>query len=90
MLIPSASPRDATGPGTGLPTVSRTVKDPIRRQTTPENKMAGKKGQDNSKKAAGQSRKAEAAAQKAAAEEAKKAAAEAAEWDKGAKSNAKK
>ncbi|KAI0840941.1 hypothetical protein F5Y06DRAFT_233745 [Hypoxylon sp. FL0890] len=52
--------------------------------------MAGKKGGDNSKKAAGQARKAEAAAKKAAVEDAKKAAIEDAEWEKGAKSNAKK
>ncbi|XXG98533.1 hypothetical protein Hte_004857 [Hypoxylon texense] len=52
--------------------------------------MAGKKGADNSKKVAGQARKAQAAADKAAAEDAKKAAVEDAEWDKGAKSNAKK
>ncbi|KAK6957768.1 hypothetical protein Daesc_000557 [Daldinia eschscholtzii] len=52
--------------------------------------MAGKKGSDNSKKAAGQARKAQAAADKAAAEDAKKAAAEDADWQRGAKSNAKK
>ncbi|KAI0152391.1 hypothetical protein F4776DRAFT_29410 [Hypoxylon sp. NC0597] len=52
--------------------------------------MAGKKGGENSKKVAGQARKAEAAAKKAAAEDAKKAAVEDAEWEKGAKSNAKK
>ncbi|OTA96146.1 hypothetical protein M434DRAFT_393233 [Hypoxylon sp. CO27-5] len=52
--------------------------------------MAGKKGGENSKKAAGQARKAEAAAQKAAVEDAKKAAVQDAEWEKGAKSNAKK
>ncbi|KZL86592.1 duf1014 domain protein, partial [Colletotrichum incanum] len=58
--------------------------------TTRRDKMAGKKGADNSKKVAGNARKAEAAAQKAAAEDAKKAAAEDAEWSKGAKGNAKK
>ncbi|KAI1769486.1 hypothetical protein GGR53DRAFT_1576 [Hypoxylon sp. FL1150] len=52
--------------------------------------MAGKKGGDNSKKAAGQARKAQAAADKVAAEDAKKAAVEDADWDRGAKSNAKK
>ncbi|KAI1776875.1 hypothetical protein F4818DRAFT_412115 [Hypoxylon cercidicola] len=52
--------------------------------------MAGKKGADNSKKAAGQARKAQAAASKATAEDAKKAAVEDADWDRGAKSNAKK
>ncbi|KAI1377775.1 hypothetical protein F4677DRAFT_415465 [Hypoxylon crocopeplum] len=52
--------------------------------------MAGKRGVDNSKKAAGQARKAETAAKKAAVEDAKKAAADDAEWDKGAKSNARK
>ncbi|KAI1210888.1 uncharacterized protein F4807DRAFT_420746 [Annulohypoxylon truncatum] len=49
-----------------------------------------KKGGENSKKAAGQARKAQTAADKAAAEDAKKAAAEEAEWEKGAKSNARK
>jgi len=53
--------------------------------------MGGKKAiGENSKKAQGQARKAEAAAQKAAAGDAKREAAEAAEWNKGAKSNAKK
>lgn len=52
--------------------------------------MAGKKGADNSKKVAGQARKAQAAADKVAAEDAKKAAVDDVEWDKGAKSNAKK
>ncbi|KAI1083487.1 DUF1014-domain-containing protein [Whalleya microplaca] len=50
----------------------------------------GKKGGENSRKAAGQARKADAAASKKAAEDSKKAAAEDAEWQKGAKSNAKK
>jgi len=49
----------------------------------------GGKG-ENSKKAAGNARKAEQAAKKAAEENAKLAQAEAAEWSKGAKSNAKK
>jgi hypothetical protein len=53
--------------------------------------MAGKKGGgESSKRAAGLARKAEASTQKAAAEDAKKAAVEDAEWQKGAKSNAKK
>ena len=55
--------------------------------------MGGKKatgGGEGSKKAQGQARKAEAAAQKVAADDAKREAAEAAEWTKGAKSNAKK
>jgi hypothetical protein len=54
--------------------------------------MAGKKGgaEGNSKKAAGQARKAEAAAKKAAAADAEREAAESAEWQKGAKTNAKK
>ncbi|OAA58376.1 hypothetical protein SPI_06449 [Niveomyces insectorum RCEF 264] len=54
--------------------------------------MAGGKkgGGDNSKKAQGQARKAEAAAQKAAADDARREAAEQDEWQKGAKSSAKK
>ncbi|KAI1097925.1 hypothetical protein F4804DRAFT_326174 [Jackrogersella minutella] len=52
--------------------------------------MAGKKVASNSKKVAGQARKAEAAAQKAAVEDSKKAVAEDEEWQKGAKSNARK
>lgn len=54
--------------------------------------MGGKKpagGGEGSKKAQGQARKADAAASKAAAGDAKREAAEAAEWNKGAKSNAK-
>ncbi|KAI9710619.1 MAG: hypothetical protein M1812_007383 [Candelaria pacifica] len=53
--------------------------------------MAGKKAAgENSKKAAGNSKKAEAAAQKQAVENTKKAKVEDEEWNKGAKSNAKK
>ncbi|KAK0672283.1 hypothetical protein QBC41DRAFT_314101 [Cercophora samala] len=55
----------------------------------------GKKGKggdagEGSKKAQGQARKAETAAKKAAEEREREAAAEAAQWEKGAKSNAKK
>ncbi len=52
--------------------------------------MAGKKTNESGKKASGQARKAEAAVQKAAAEQAKKNVEEEEEWQKGAKSNAKK
>ncbi|KAK1759440.1 coiled-coil domain-containing protein-like protein [Echria macrotheca] len=53
--------------------------------------MGGKKATgEGGRKAQGQARKAEAAAQKAAAEDAKREAAESAEWNKGAKSSAKK
>lgn len=60
--------------------------------TTATSTMGGKKpagGGEGSKKAQGQARKADAAASKAAAGDAKREAAEAAEWNKGAKSNAK-
>lgn len=50
--------------------------------------MAGKK--ENTKKVAGNAKKAEVAAQKAAQENAKKEAAESEDWQRGAKSNAKK
>jgi len=49
-----------------------------------------KKQVESSKKAAGNARKAAAAASKADAENSRKAAEEAQEWEKGAKSNAKK
>lgn len=52
--------------------------------------MAGKKGGENSKKAAGNARKAEAAANKAATENARKDAVEDAQWQQGAKNNAKR
>jgi hypothetical protein len=51
--------------------------------------MAGKKV-ENTKKVAGNAKKAEAAAEKAAAENAKKAVVDDQDWDKGAKSSAKK
>lgn len=52
--------------------------------------MAKKGGAgENSKKAQGQARKADAAASKQAAKDRQAEAAEAAEWSKGAKSNAK-
>lgn len=63
---------------------------PIDSSTNLEN-MAKKGGAEgNSKKAAGQARKADAAAKKSAAVDAVKEAGEAEEWNKGAKSNAKK
>jgi hypothetical protein len=53
--------------------------------------MAGKKGGgENTKRAAGLARKADAAANKSAVEQAKNDAVEDAEWQKGAKSSAKK